>query len=101
MKGGRKLKAKYTGPFQVTEVLGKGLDVTLDLPKQYSRLHPTFHIENVQPYHESQRTWPGRKQLSRALPKLVKGKKQWEVERVVDETVEEEKTESGQLVNTT
>ena len=101
MRGGRKLKAKYTGPFQVTEVLGGGLDVTLDLPKQYSRLHPTFHIENVKPYHESQQTWPGRKQPPRALPRLVKGEKQRDVERVVDKTVEEEKAANGQLVSTT
>lgn len=101
MRGGRKLKAKWTGPFQVIEVLGKGLDVKLDLPKQYSRLHPTFHIENVKPYHESERTWPGRKQPPRALPRLVKGKKKWDVERVVDKVIEEEKAENGQIVETT
>ena len=101
MRGGRKFKAKWTGPFQVTEVLGNGVSVTLDLPKQYSRLHPTFHIEYVKAYHESERTWPGRKQPPRALPRLVKGKKKWEVERVVDKTVEEEKAENGQMVETT
>ncbi len=101
MRGGRKLKAKWTGPFQVIEVLGKGLDVKLDLPKQYSRLHPTFHIENVKPYHESERTWPGRKQPPRALPRLVKGKKKWDVERVVDKVIDEEKAENGQIVETT
>jgi transposase InsO family protein len=101
MRGGRKLKAKWTGPFQVIKVLGEGLDVTLDLPKQYSRLHPTFHIENVKPYHESERTWPGRKQPPRALPRLVKGKKKWDVERVVDKVVEEEEAENGQMVETT
>jgi transposase InsO family protein len=101
MKGGRKLKAKWIGPFQVTEVLGGGLSVKLDLPEQYSRLWHTFHIVNVKAYHESKLTWPGRKQPQRALPRLVRGKKQWDVERVVDKTVEEEETEDGQKVMTT
>ena len=101
MRGGRKLKAKWIGPFQVTEVLGGGLSVKLDLPEQYSRLWHTFHIENVKAYHESKLTWPGRKQPPRALPRLVKGKKQWDVERVLDKTVEEEEDEDGQKVMTT
>ena len=101
MRGGRKLKAKWTGPFQVLEVLGGGVSVKLDLPSQYSRLHPTFHVEYVKPYHESHQTWPGRKQPPRALPRLVKGKKKWEVERVVDKVVEEEETKDAQMVETT
>jgi transposase InsO family protein len=101
MKGGRKLKEKWTGPFQVTEVLGGGLSVKLDLPEKYSRLWPTFHVDNVKPYHESQRTWPGRRQPPRSLPHLVKGKKEWEVDWIVDSAVEEEEDENGQKVMTT
>ena len=101
LRGGRKLKAKWTGPFQVVDVVGGGLSVTLDLPKQYNRLHPTFHVDVVKPYNESTKTWPGRKQPPRALPRLVRGKKQWEVERVLDKTVEDEEDDSGRMVSRT
>jgi hypothetical protein len=44
--GRRKLRARYVGPYTVTEVMQDGLNVRLDLPSSM-RHHPVFHVERL------------------------------------------------------
>lgn len=47
--GIRKLKPRFMGPFTVSELIGS-VNVRLDLPKSWSRVHPVFHVGLVKPY---------------------------------------------------
>jgi hypothetical protein len=83
-----KLSPLFVGPFQVVQVSREGLNVTLDLPPQYSRLHQPFHVSRVKRYTPSEIDWVGREQVSRPLPDLVDGQPMWEVEAIKGKKLE-------------
>nr|GEX62367.1 reverse transcriptase domain-containing protein [Tanacetum cinerariifolium] len=45
-----KLNPMYVGPFKVLEVIGK-VAYKLELPKELSRVHNTFHVSNLKKCH--------------------------------------------------
>jgi len=45
----RKLTDRFLKPFKITKRVGENT-YQLDLPKQYKRLHNTFHISLLEPY---------------------------------------------------
>nr|GEY30109.1 putative reverse transcriptase domain-containing protein [Tanacetum cinerariifolium] len=45
-----KLNPRYVGPFSVLERVGD-VAYKLDLPKELSRVHNTFHVSNLKKYH--------------------------------------------------
>ena len=45
----KKLTDRFLGPFRVVKKIGKNA-YQLDLPKQYGKLHHTFHIFLLEPY---------------------------------------------------
>src|ERR1700761_1349525 len=56
-KASKKLSNKFIGPFRIEERIGKNA-YQLVLPKQYGRLHPTFHVSLLQAYHHRPGTEP-------------------------------------------
>nr|GEY88268.1 putative reverse transcriptase domain-containing protein [Tanacetum cinerariifolium] len=48
-----KLNPMYVGPFKVLEEIGK-VAYKLDLPKELSRVHNTFHVPNLKKCHVSE-----------------------------------------------
>ena len=88
--GRGKLKDRWVGPFPVTEAYDNGVNVRLELPDEYSRLHPVFHVERLKRFVPSAVNWPNRKQLSRPRAKLSDAKRYWAV-RIIGKK-EEEKT---------
>jgi hypothetical protein len=83
-----KLSPLFVGPFQVVKVSGEGLNVTLDLPSEYSRLHQPFHVDRVKRYTPSEIQWVGREQVDRPLPDLIDGQPMWEVEVIKGKKLE-------------
>src|ERR1700727_2247971 len=73
--GRGKLKDRWVGPFPVTEAFSNGVNVRLELPEEYSRLHPVFHVERLKRFVPSAVDWPNREQPDRPRAKLVDGKK--------------------------
>lgn len=87
--GKGKLQDRWIGPFRIVEVRDNGVNVKLDLPPQYSRTHPVFHVEKLKRFVPSTLDWPGREQAKRPRAKLVDGKKQYWAVRLVGKKVEE------------
>nr|GFA24301.1 putative reverse transcriptase domain-containing protein [Tanacetum cinerariifolium] len=48
-----KLNPRYVGPFKVLGVIGK-VAYKLDLPKELSRVHNTFHVPNLKKCHDDE-----------------------------------------------
>jgi transposase InsO family protein len=89
--GRGKLKDRWVGPFPVTEAFSNGVNVRLELPEEYSRLHPVFHVERLKRFVPSAVDWPNREQPDRPRAKLVDGKKKYWAVRIIGKK-EEEKT---------
>jgi transposase InsO family protein len=87
-----KLNDPFVGPFTVTRVSEHGVNVWLDLPSEYRRLHQPFHVEKVKRYTPSVVEW-GRKQDDRPLPQLIDGQQEWEVEMILGKREAEELVE--------
>ena len=84
-----KLDDPYIGPFPVTRVSDHGVNVWLQLPKVYSKVHQPFHIEKVKRYTPSVIPW-GRKQDDRPLPEVIDGEEEYEVEMLLGKRQKEE-----------
>jgi hypothetical protein len=89
--GRGKLKDRWVGPFPVTEAFSNGVNVRLELPAEYSRLHPVFHVERLKRFVPSAVDWPNREQPERPRAKLADGKKKYWAVRIIGKK-EEEKT---------
>jgi ribosomal protein L21E len=81
--GRGKLSDRYVGPFQVAEVRENGVNVRLNLPKQFSRIHPVFHVEKLKRFLPSTIDWPGRAQRERPPPVIVDGRPQYWAVRIL------------------
>jgi hypothetical protein len=87
--GKGKLQDRWVGPFSVVEARENGVNVRLELPQQYSRIHPVFHVDKLKRFVPSAIEWPGREQVKRPRAKLVDGKKQYWAVRLVGKKEEE------------
>jgi transposase InsO family protein len=95
-KGRAKLDDRFTGPFTITRVGENKVNVWLDLPAEYSKLHQPFHVSRVKRYTPSTIEW-GRKQEDRPLSDLVDGAPEWEVEAITGKREEMETVEETSL----
>src|ERR1700761_525310 len=86
-QGKTKLSDRYAGPFRIAEVRDNGVNVRLDLPAAFKRIHPVFHVEKIKRFTESQQNWPGRSQVERPPPVLVGGTEQYWAKRILDKRV--------------
>ena len=86
-QGRTKLSDRYAGPFRVAEVRDNGVNVRLDLPAAFKRIHPVFHVEKVKRFVDSQQEWPGGPQVQRPPPVLVDGAEQYWAKRILDKRV--------------
>jgi transposase InsO family protein len=84
-----KLSDPFIGPFPVTRVSDHGVNVWLELPKEYSRIHQPFHIEKVKRYTPSTIEWV-RKQNDRPLAEVIDGEEEYEVEMILGKRQGEE-----------
>jgi hypothetical protein len=83
-EGRGKLRDRWIGPFTVVEAFDNGVNVRLELPKQYSKLHPVFHVEKLKRFIPSSMDWPGREQPKRPKPRLVNGRRKYWALRIID-----------------
>jgi hypothetical protein len=82
----RKLQPKWVGPFPILRSFGTSFE--LELPAQYSRIHPVFHASLLRPYIDGSRRFPGREILSRPLPILNDdGEEEFEIDRILEQKV--------------
>ena len=88
-EGRGKLKDRWVGPFTVLEAFDNGVNVRLDLPKQYSKLHPVFHVEKLKRFIPSSREWPGREQPKRPKATLTNGRRKYWAVRIIDKKEED------------
>ena len=84
-----KLDDPFVGPFLVTRVSDNGVNVWLELPRMYSRLHQPFHVEKVKRFTPSTVEW-SRQQDDRPLPEMVDGAPEYEVEVLLGKRTAEE-----------
>ena len=87
--GRGKLKDRWVGPFPVKVAYDNGVNVRLELPDEYSRLHPVFHVERLKRFVPSSVDWPNREQPNRPRAKLEDGKKKYWALRVIGKKEEE------------
>jgi len=76
----RKLLPKRTGPFKILEHTGL-VNYRLKLPIHWC-IHPNFHVQLLWPVNEN--TQYG-KFMEKPPPDIVEGKKEWEVEDIIEE----------------
>jgi transposase InsO family protein len=88
--GRGKLKDRWVGPFAVKEAYANGVNVRLELPDEYSRLHPVFHVERLKRFVPSAVDWPNREQPDRPRAPLSDGKKKYWAVRIIGKKEEEE-----------
>ena len=87
--GRGKLSDRWVGPFRVSEVRDNGVNVRLELPDEYSRIHDVFHVEKLKRFVPSSIDWPGRTQPPRPKATLVDGKKKWWALRILGKKMQE------------
>ena len=76
----KKLADKYLGPFEIIGIAGP-MSFILQLPDNYRRLHPVWHVSQLEPMHEAD--FEGRTQ-SAPLPIEVEGQEEHEVAGILD-----------------
>ena len=81
----RKLIAKYIGPFVIKRVIG-AVAYELELPVQYSTVHPVFHVSKLKKYIDGDASFPARVRVARPLPDVMAdtGEEAWKVREIVD-----------------
>jgi hypothetical protein len=88
-EGKGKLRDRWIGPFTVAQVFDNGVNVRLDLPDQYKKLHPVFHVEKLKRFIPSAMDWPGREHAKRPKARLVNGRRKWWAVRIIDKKEED------------
>jgi hypothetical protein len=82
----RKLLAKWVGPFCVSQVVSP-VAYKLELPPEYSRMHPVFHASLLRPFRDGLQEFPSRTVVDRPLPEInAEGQEEFEVEKILDKT---------------
>lgn len=79
-----KFAEKYLGPFTVLEQVGS-LSYKLSLPDYMSRIHPVFHVSQLEPYTEN--IIPNRVQ-SPPPPIEVDGEPEYEIAEILDSKID-------------
>jgi hypothetical protein len=89
--GQGKLTDRYIGPLKILEVRDNGVNVKLELPKEFihERTHPVFHVEKLKRFTPSSIEWPGRVQPPRPTPVIEQGKRKWWLKRIVGKKEQE------------
>jgi hypothetical protein len=75
----KKLDDRFLGPFRIVEAIGKNA-YKLDLPKQYGRIHRTFGVALLEPYHRREGQEP-------PPPVEIEDEEEWLVDSVLDARV--------------
>ena len=88
-QGKGKLRDPWIGPFKVTEVFDNKVNVRLELPNQYKKLHPVFHVEKLKRFIPSALDWPSRQQPKRPKARVGHGKKKYWAVRLIDKKEED------------
>ena len=88
VEGKGKLCDRWIGPFRVVEVFDNGVNVRLELPEQYKKLHPVFHVEKLKRFVPSDLEWPDRQQVKRPKARLGHGKKKYWAVRLIEKKEE-------------
>ena len=78
-KSGRKLAAKYYGPFKIVEKLSE-VTFRVEWPERLQKIHPVFHASKLHPYKEPE--FKGQK-YTMPLPDIVDGEEEWEVDKIL------------------
>lgn len=78
LAGPAKFKDRYLGPCKVTAA--NGVNVTVELPKEHSKIHPTFHVSLVKKYVKDH---TGLERPLQPVP-AVHTEGTYEVERILD-----------------
>ena len=76
LKGNRKFKPRFIGPYRVLNRVGPQA-YRLRLPSSLAHLHDVFHVSLLRQFQHG-----GNGQMV-ALPIIVDGEAEWEVERIV------------------
>src|SRR6185437_3495889 len=89
--GRGKLTDRYIGPLKVLEVRDNGLNVKLELPKEFihERTHPVFHVEKLKRFTPSSIQWPNRIQPPRPTPVIESRQKKFWMKRIVGKKEQE------------
>ena len=74
-----KLLPKWVGPFTVIQRVGK-VAYKLELPHEWARVHPVFHVSLLKPYKSES----GTGLLLPPLPILIDGAEYYRIERIID-----------------
>ncbi|KAL7277513.1 hypothetical protein ACG7TL_008434 [Trametes sanguinea] len=77
---GRKLNARYAGPFKIVEKLSP-VTFKLEWPARMTRIHPVFHASKLVLYHDPQ--IPGQK-VAPPESVMIDGHEEFEVEAILD-----------------
>lgn len=75
-----KFSEKFLGPFPIIS-RPSSHSVLLELPSMFSRIHPVFHVSQLEPHHEN--PFPGRTAPAPA-PEIVNDEPRYEVSKIVD-----------------
>lgn len=76
LRPSKKIDDRYLGPFTIIDAWGKQA-YKLDLPEQYGEIHPVFHVNLLEPYHEREGYF------SRPGPEIIDNQQEWEVEDIL------------------
>jgi len=88
LTGCKKLNSKWIGPYRIISIINANA-VKLLLPKQFSRLHPVFHVSKLKPYiPNNNKSFPNRINKATAAPELNSdGQPLFEVEIILDKRI--------------
>jgi hypothetical protein len=85
----KKTAPQYAGPFLITNTYPATDNYRLKLPRQYNRIHPTFHVRLLKPYIENDnKKFPSRKLTRpRPLPEF-ENEERFQVDRILDRRID-------------
>ena len=79
-----KTAPEWIGPFTITACYPQTDNYTLDLPKEYGRIHPTYHVESIKRYiTKDNKRFPARKYHEPGPLPQFKNEELYEVDRIL------------------